>query len=902
MLFTLFFYWKILFTNRLMFPWDAAEFFYPYFHFVHEELRHLRLPFWDPYVMSGFPIIGDMEAQIFYPINWLFVLLNPFAPLPYKLVEGQLILHFFLAGLFMYYLAREFVSTATPALLSGILFMASGAMIAHTQHLASINSMAWYPLIFLLARRGLFDHNYFFTASAGMLFGIQILAGHWQHSVYLGLFLFLYFLYEACFGPFRRTLWPRWLVQLVVIAGLGAALAMVQIIPSYELGNLSVRSYLTDLDVTAGNEPRFLWTLFLPNYFGGLNGVFQWYPYDLSFNYVFLTVPGCLLALLGLVETIRRRNFFWLGAILLFIELSIGWNGHLASILARTPLLNLFRNAPTFFDLANFGLCLMAAVGAEALFSRELPQRFRKYLTAGLGILLFSATLLGLTWQLPWWTPGWSPMLGALALVSLILSAMLRNRISPGVSQWAILGVMVFELCYYNMNQTINATRENPQTYLTRDLAIHRSEMVQFLRSDTANDFRVAAIAEYPWSGNGWNVWRIPGIYGWNPITLRRYERYIRTFTQTSDHTLPYGGPDHNIDSPLLDLLGTKYLLLGDPVLEEKLKLRESPRFDRAFFLANWWALYRNKDYLPHGWFYPRATVVPNEDVALAVMNSRWFDARRTLVVEKDDLRGEGTSLAEELPTIFLRPEDVAAASNGRALVDPLCRAHPILFGDYWGARGSWFQYNVTGLTQPGRYLLLMQYTAGQLPTPSLRVEVKNENNTQSQDPVPLQVTYDWVCHKARTVELGEVELGPGTNQITVRSEEDSVVNIYSLWLVRIPPAAPPEPVTFSFDNFSAAANQISFDVRVDRDGFLLLNEIHYPGWEATLDGKPVELLRADTIFRSLYVPSGSHRIGMRFRPRYFAWGAAGSLLTLGSFLGVLIVRRRRRSQRTRPS
>ena len=33
--FTIFFYRKILFTNRFMFPWDAADFFYPYFSFVH---------------------------------------------------------------------------------------------------------------------------------------------------------------------------------------------------------------------------------------------------------------------------------------------------------------------------------------------------------------------------------------------------------------------------------------------------------------------------------------------------------------------------------------------------------------------------------------------------------------------------------------------------------------------------------------------------------------------------------------------------------------------------------------------------------------------------------------------------------------------------------------------------
>ena len=34
-------------------------------------------------------------------------------------------------------------------------------------------------------------------------------------------------------------------------------------------------------------------------------------------------------------------------------------------------------------------------------------------------------------------------------------------------------------------------------------------------------------------TANGWNVWRIPTIYGWNQITLRRYDDYIRAFTRS---------------------------------------------------------------------------------------------------------------------------------------------------------------------------------------------------------------------------------------------------------------------------------------------------------------------------------------------------------------------------------
>ena len=72
----------------------------------------------------------------------------------------------------------------------------------------------------------------------------------------------------------------------------------------------SIRYQLTFSDIVIGNPPSYLWTLFLPNIFGGLNGVPMSQPYDLSLTYVFVTVPGLLMAILGIAETIRRRNFF----------------------------------------------------------------------------------------------------------------------------------------------------------------------------------------------------------------------------------------------------------------------------------------------------------------------------------------------------------------------------------------------------------------------------------------------------------------------------------------------------------------------------------------------------------------------------------------------------------------
>lgn len=890
--FVIFFYWEILFTNRRMFPWDAADFFYPYLSFVHEELRHFRLPLWDPYVMSGYPIIGDMEAQIFYPITWLMVLLHPFSPLPYRVVEIQIIFHFFLAGLVMYWLAREFVQSKAAALTAALLFMCGGAAVAHAQHLASGNSMAWYAAVFLLARRALLENRVWYAVSAGMIFGVQTLAGHWQHAVYLGLFLGLFFAYEACCGPLRKRLWPRWILLLAVIGAVGAGLAMVQVIPSWELGNLSVRSYLTHWDVTQGNEPQFLWTLFLPNYFGGLNGVPKWYPYDLSFNYVFLTVPGFLLALAGLAGRIRRGDFFWLVTLLLFIELSLGRNGHLAPVLAHTPLLNLFRNAHTFFDLANFELCLLAAVGMETLFTGNVSRFLRQWVMRSLAGLLAGGVGLGLALGLGEKMDGWYHLLAVLAVFAVIAGAMWRGWLSVARAQWAAALLIVLQLIHYNMNQQFNSAIEDPGNYLAHDVAVHHRGVLGFLRSDPGKDFRVAAVAESPWSGNGWNVWRIPGVFGWNPITLRRYDHYIRGFTHTGSFTLPYGGPDHNLNSGMLDLLGAKYVMVVDAALKEG-PLQESHKFEPVFDENNWWQVYRNREYVSKAWFYPQAYVVADENQAMAILGSNWFEARRTLLFEKGDIAGNDLPKTTELSSFTLGPDDVSGASNGLALTDPDCASGERMFGK-WGAEGNWIRYEIAGPAEPGRYLLLMRYTAAMPEYATLQAEVGSGERQQVGDPVVLPHTYEWPCHKTRPAELGIFELGPGQNQITVRSLRSTPVNLYSLWLVRLPSFPPPAAAPFSFGDFEYSANRIALRASLSEDGFVLLNEIHYPGWEATINGRPAEILRADGIFRALWVPAGEHRIAMRFRPRYLGWGAAISLFTVIGYLGGVVARRRR--------
>ena len=71
--------------------------------------------------------------------------------------------------------------------------------------------------------------------------------------------------------------------------------------------------------------------------------------------------------------------------------------------------------------------------------------------------------------------------------------------------------------------------------------------------------------------------------------------------------------------------------------------------------------------------------------------------------------------------------------------------------------------------------------------------------------------------------------------------------------------------------------DRIRLVVSVPIGGYLVLSEVFAPGWSATVDGQPAELLRANAIFRALWVAPGEHQVELRYWPTLLTLGAASS-------------------------
>ena len=85
-------------------------------------------------------------------------------------------------------------------------------------------------------------------------------------------------------------------------------------------------------------------------------------------------------------------------------------------------------------------------------------------------------------------------------------------------------------------------------------------------------------------------------------------------------------------------------------------------------------------------------------------------------------------------------------------------------------------------------------------------------------------------------------------------------------------PAPPPgagDAQTATITNY--ADNHVRVSVDTSKAGLLVLHDIAYPGWVATVDGRPTPILRTDLLFRGVEVGAGHHVVEFSFHP--FALG-----------------------------
>jgi hypothetical protein len=92
--------------------------------------------------------------------------------------------------------------------------------------------------------------------------------------------------------------------------------------------------------------------------------------------------------------------------------------------------------------------------------------------------------------------------------------------------------------------------------------------------------------------------------------------------------------------------------------------------------------------------------------------------------------------------------------------------------------------------------------------------------------------------------------------------------------------------------------NCIVIETNATAETLLVVSEMFYPGWEATVDGRPTRIHLTNFLLRGVFVPAGAHRVEMRYRAPAARNGAIISACTLAG-LCLLVIFDRRARRRT---
>jgi hypothetical protein len=369
------FFLHVLVNPRFHIPWDLFGFHVPLLTFQARELREGRFPLWNPLVYCGFPTVADLQAQTFYPPNWILWLLRNSSG---RSIEGYLLewfvaLHMMLAGLFFYWLLRRMGCARAVALFGGTGFQLSAFFATQAQHVGAVCAAAWLPLCWL----GVYELRREFTPRS---FGALVLG---LAMAFLSGFVAVTYAVYVAVLLWAAGLWAtgeasRWMLPRVAMAfGAAAGVLAIQWLPTMELTGLSIAQLRADW-ADGGGIPVNAWkSLFWPDALHVFEPEKVTEPYNYTFLYLYNGMGP--LALAALVWPGRRTR---LAAGLALLLLLLCFGSHvpgLEALVRAMPRQVQSGWYPEFFVAAFCGGVALAA----ALMLERLPGRRWKWVAAG---------------------------------------------------------------------------------------------------------------------------------------------------------------------------------------------------------------------------------------------------------------------------------------------------------------------------------------------------------------------------------------------------------------------------------------------------------------------------------------------------------------------------------------
>jgi hypothetical protein len=942
---TLLFFWKLVFTNLILVGVDSFLYFYPYKTYVAQALSEGRFPLWNPHLFMGAPLLANMQTAILYPLHWPALWLS--AP---KQVAASIVLHVMLAGWGTLAFARHSLKLSwLGALTAAVIFALGGFVGAQTEHVNQLNVIAWLPWTFLLldvaveSRRRVIP-----TLGLGLMIGLMLLAGHAQATYICLVGLGLYALaggetntkYQIANQQISKSASQRvnesaseqvsksasqqgsksanhgsritdhgsrvtdhtWLATaraylvsrlpylgvLAAAVGIGVLLAAVQLLPTLELSRLSVRSGgLSYREVISFSlRPWRLHFTLLPPYGVDLSQVFG----EAFSEYVaYVGVIGLGLAVVGLLRGWRRqtgtRFFALLTAVGLFLGLG-GFNPFYFLYYKIIPGFDLFRAPARWMLLYAFGVAMLAGIGMGQISKIKFQKSNGK--SAGQPVSKSRITDHG--------SRSTTPKSQTSTLVSLLLFVLLCVELfvaSRGLRYNQPTAPEAFSF----LRPSIAHLKTDPDLFRFLSLSgiVYDPGDLAEITTIFADQLPEKAIYDYVVAAKEKEVlfYNLPLLYGLNSVDgydggllpLRDFVTMERLFLDEEQLSVDGRLRENLRDVPpsrLLSLLGVKYVIT-----------------DKVF------------DVWIEGLFYDlqfSARLSPGDVPSVSTSDLPDFPTTALGVISH--LEG-GQALPDGTPVARVTVAEKGGWSEtyemlaGRDTSEGRYRdgvAHGLApVGHTWRDDPSGQDYvtqipldgprrlatvTVEGVAPAGDFVLRGLSLVDTRTTTTRQVNLSTDGNYRLVHSGDVKI-YQNLDVLPRAFVVHQAEVVADDEEAIARLRDPAFAAAQRVLLAGGEPLA--GAGTAEAEIVSYTPEEIFVKATTDAPGYLLLTDTFYPGWQATVDGQPAEIQRADLMFRAVRLEPGTHQVVYRYQPASVRWGTWISALALVLWLGFLV-------------
>lgn len=663
---------QVLFGGTLI-GQDSATQFYPWYDYLGERLRAGQIPGWNPYQFSGAPFAADPQSGWTYlPAMVIFTLLSLPTAVPLFLV-----FHMVLAGGATYALARLLRLGVSGALVAAVAYELSGPVYGRSVCCAAGFEVAtWAPVALVgaelaIQRRDLAG-RFAGWLIAGLALSQALAAWLGQGAYYVLLMLGAFIAFRTLVSPPEfATAWRDRLQSALlhgsVVLAIGFGLAAAGILPRLdyiERTNVAGGAYAGSSDWAAqigGVTPSML-----------LNRIL-----DPTLHY-----PGAAAGTLAIIALVVARRWFatrffvafGVGAMILAMPFETPFHRLLYVVLPRFETLH--QHWPERIAVvAYITAAMLAGATIDALERRH--SRPRTLLVAAVIPLAIvgGQALFGV--GLP------AAALVSVAVVAVVvgLSAVPRLRFVRSAAAPALILVVAADLLVGFHGVSGNAPyggfhRVDIANYFSTTGAVH------FVRRHTAGDparyigfdpreqvtadgqvvlYRYQFAEQQTASllvNNRATLHNLDDAQGYNPVQPRRYVELMTALNGAPQEYHDANVYPSGLESPLLDLLNVRYIIVPTATPEERPDLAALAGRFQTVYADRKVTILENPGALPRAWVVHEARQTAPPD-ALALLGSRAVDPRQVALLESVPPRVEPVRGANSVHVVGQEPDSL---------------------------------------------------------------------------------------------------------------------------------------------------------------------------------------------------------------------------------------------------